>query len=358
VGHVGKWGIAGEQWCKYVDYYNEYSGWDWKVIDGKLWHITQKNEKDAIEFLRHRDTRKPFFLNVAFYALHAQLFELAQYEPQPWSKVLYDDVTIPEPVTNTEEDWLKMPSFFHSTSNQTLHLIEENFDRFYWHARFYNSTIFQWMIRKTYRMATELDYTSGVILDELKRQGIYDNTFIIFTGDNGVFHGEHGLAEKLTPHEESLRTPLIIRDPRTPKHLRGTTIHEFTLNIDLAPTILNAAGLSRPDVYMGQNIADLYLDKNVTWRKDFYYEFLSEFSNPKYMPQVEALVNEEYKYFYWSQFDYEQLFHVSIDKYEQVDILNSTERPYDAKTKKIHIEMKRRMSELRSLVRAKENLVL
>jgi len=236
-------------------------------------------------------------------------------------------------------------------------LIEENFDRFYWHARFYNSTIFQWMIRKTYRMATELDYTSGVILDELKRQGIYDNTLIIFTGDNGVFHAEHGLAEKYTPHEESIRTPLIIRDPRMPEHMRGTANHELTLNVDLAPTILNAAGLSRPDEYMGRNMADLYLSNNVTWRKDFYYEFRTHYNTIKFMPQSEALVTKDYKYFYWPDFDHEQLFHVSSDRYEQVDLLKEG-TPYNAETEKVHTEMVNRFKELRSLVESEKHVVL
>ena len=60
-------------------------------------------------------------------------------------------------------------------------------------------------------MATEVDYTSKVIMDRLKAEGLYENTMIIFTGDNGVFYAEHGLSEKYLPYEESLRTPLIIK---------------------------------------------------------------------------------------------------------------------------------------------------
>merc|ERR1712050_741815 len=306
--------------------------------------------------------RKPFFLNVAFYATHAVLADSEQYEPQPWSKMLYDDVTIPEPVTNTRKDWEDMPLFFQNspnqnTANDTVYWLLENADRYFWHKRFYNPAIFQLMMKRTYRMVTEVDYTAGVILDELKRQGIYDNTFIIFTGDNGVFHAEHGLSEKYTPHEESLRTPLIINDPRMPDHMKGTMNHDYTLNIDLAPTILDAAGLSRPEEYMGRNMADLYLDENVTWREDFYYEFLTDYVHPKFMPMSEALVNKEYKYFFWPQYKYEQLFHLTLDKYERIDVLHS-DVPNKTEIHKVHMEMKRRFEELKSIVNSREPVML
>jgi len=114
------------------------------------------------------------------------------------------------------------------------------------------------------------------IMDELKQQGIYDKTMIIVSADNGEFHGRHALADKWYPYQESIRVPLIIKDPRMPKAKRGTTDESFTLNIDLAETILGAAGLEAPSVMQGRDIADLYLDKPKSkepWREEFYYEF-------------------------------------------------------------------------------------
>jgi len=98
----------------------------------------------------------------------------------------------------------------------------------------------------------------------------------IFTSDNGQFHNEHLLAGKWFPHEESIRIPLIIQDPRMPDEVRGTSNDEFTLNIDLAPTILSAAGISVPDRMQGSDMAELYLNPDgevaQSWRKDFFYE--------------------------------------------------------------------------------------
>jgi arylsulfatase A-like enzyme len=74
------------------------------------------------------------------------------------------------------------------------------------------------------------------------------------------------------PYEESIRVPLIIRDPRLPVENRGITNDEFTLNIDLAPTIIAAAGIPPPNQYMGRDISQLYLTKSAKdeWRKEFF----------------------------------------------------------------------------------------
>ena len=110
-----------------------------------------------------------------------------------------------------------------------------------------------------YRMATEVDSVVGKVLAELRAQDLDDNTLVIFTTDNGYFHGEHGLADKWYPYEESIRVPLIVRDPRMPNSKRGTTNDEFVLNVDLAPTILAFAGVAAPSRMQGQNFAPLYL---------------------------------------------------------------------------------------------------
>lgn len=90
-------------------------------------------------------------------------------------------------------------------------------------------------------------------------------------------------ADKWYPYQESIRVPLIIKDPRMPKKKRGTVNDDFTLNIDLAETILGAAGLEAPKEMQGRDIADLYLEKPRStgpWREEFYYEF------PQIMGQI------------------------------------------------------------------------
>merc|ERR1740124_1117450 len=116
------------------------------------------------------------------------------------------------------------------------------------------------MMKNYYRMVTEVDTSVGQIITKLREQNVLDETLIIFTTDNGNFHAEHGLADKWYPHQESIRVPLIIKDPRmSPNHV-GTTNDDFTLNIDLAPTILGAAGLEPLPSMMGRDMSILYRD--------------------------------------------------------------------------------------------------
>ena len=332
-------------WPKGVDFNVEDDGWHYRQIGNKLWHVTEKNEADALRFLVTRPRDKPFFLNVAFFATHAKDSDVRQYMPQNSSMSLYADDTIPIPPTGTEEAWKKMPYFFN----------ERNEGRTRWRARFQNYTLHQSMMKNYYRMATEVDTACGAILEELRRQGELDNTFIIFTTDNGNFHSEHGLADKWYPHQESIRTPLIIRDPRMREDVRGTTNDAFTLNIDLAPTILGAAGIASPEKYMGKDMASLYLDKAAydSWRKEFFYEH-PVISKASFIPSSEALVRKDYKYMYWPDYGYEQFFDLKKDPGEIDDLLNST----DPKIRDVLSEMKGRFAELKKLVKSDEIVTL
>ena len=190
-------------------------------------------------------------------------------------------------------------------------------------------------MKNYYRMASEVDTSVGIILKQLEMEGVLDNTLIIFTTDNGNFHAEHGLADKWYPHQESIRVPLIIKDPRMDEEFKGTLNDEFTLNIDLTATILNAAGLEPLPSMMGRDMSELYtngglkakaetvtaqsrrkesasVDKRrypdpasdgdgkyhsgheTAWRTEFFYEHPMH-TNPDYIPASEALVRKDWK---------------------------------------------------------------
>ena len=176
------------------------------------------------------------------------------------------------------------------------------------------------MMKNYYRLASEVDSTCGVILQELKKQGLADNTLVIFTTDNGYYHAEHGLADKWYPHQESIRVPLIIRDPRMKEETRGKTNDDFTLNVDLAPTILSAVGMELPKTMQGRDVSPLYLaDEKPDWRDEFFYEH-PMLLRTDFIPASEALVRKDWKYFYWPEFDREQLFNLKDDPKEENDL--------------------------------------
>ena len=187
-------------------------------------------------------------------------------QPMNESMSLYVNDTIPEPKTATDKHWRDLPWFFD----------ERNEGRRRWRRRFDTPKEYQSSIKNLYRMATEVDSVVGAVIDELKQQGVYDKTLLVFTTDNGNLHGEHGLAEKWYAWDESVKVPLVIQDPRMPASQRGKMNDEFTLSIDLAPTLLSAAKIPVPKFMQGRDIAQLYFnpeEASKSWRKDFFYEW-------------------------------------------------------------------------------------
>lgn len=312
-GHVGKW-HNGKFPASQFDFGRAYAGQHWmKRADGTPIHVTQRNEDDALEFLRTRPADKPFCLTLAFFATHAEDGNPLQYLPQKETLSLYQDVTIPLPKTATAEALSKMPPFIANN--------EKNESRVRWHWRFDTPEKYQAMMKNYYRMATGVDTTCGRVLAELKKQGVLDNTLVIFTGDNGYFHGEHGLADKWYPHEESIRVPLIVRDPRLAPAEAGRTDDALALNVDIAPTILAAAGLQAPVTMQGRDLAPLYLSATPpTWRSEFFYEH-TPLCDKNWIPSSEALVRKDVKYIYWPDFKQEQLFDLSTDPHEENDLI-------------------------------------
>lgn len=313
VGHVGKW-HNGKFPAEHFDFGRSYYGTHWmKRPDGSKVHVTQKNEEDALEFLKSRPSKKPFCLTVSFFATHAEDHNPLQFLPQPGSMELYKDIAIPVPPNATDESFNRLPDFIAN---------EKNEGRNRWHWRFDTPEKYQTMMKNYYRLATEVDSTCGRILAELDKQGVRENTLVIFTTDNGYYHAEHGLADKWYPHQESIRVPLIICDPRMADSELGEVNHELTLSVDLAPTILSVAGIPTPDSMQGADMSPLYLpdsDNRVPWRKEFFYEHPT-LRSTSFIPSSEALVRKDFKYFYWPDFQREQLFDLKNDPREENDL--------------------------------------
>jgi arylsulfatase A-like enzyme len=314
VGHVGKWhnGKFPEQNYDFgAGRITPMRHW-LKQPDGTQIHVTKKNEHDALEFLRARPSDKPFCLTVAFVATHAEDQNPKQFLPQPESLALYRDVQVPVPKTATAEHFKRLPEFVAN---------EKNEGRVRWHWRFDTPEKYQEMMRNYYRMATEADAVCGRVIAELRRQGVLEKTLVIFTTDNGFFHGEHQLADKWYPHEESIRVPLIVWDPRLPAAQRGRTDAAITLNVDLAPTILGAAGIAAPARMQGRDLAALYRGARPgDWRTEFFYEH-AIIRSVDFIPASEALVRADVKYMYWPDFKREQLFDLAKDPLEERDVV-------------------------------------
>lgn len=315
-GHIGKWNWWYEDQGPTFDVFNIYEGDHWMEDhdnNGAMTHVTKLNEKHGMNFLKDRPKDKPFHLTIAFFAPHSVDGDPEQYLPQKESMTLYADTEVPVPVNGGDEFWSKLPDMFTDTFE----------GRVRYFMRFDSPEKYQKMMKNYYRLISEVDKACETLVKELERQGILHETLIIFTTDNGYFHAEHGLAGKWLPYQESIRVPLIIQDPRMHPRHHGTLNDDFTLNVDLASTILSAAGIPQRERMQGRDISELYRGKDVPeWRTEFFYEHPNVLDDPNCIPTSLALVSKEYKYIEYPEFNTKQFFHLKKDPMEENDLIN------------------------------------
>ncbi len=303
-GYVGKYDVGPARPADF-DFVRAYHGRHWVAgADGERVHVTEKNARDAIDFLRARPRDRPFLLSVGFFAPHAEDGAPDQYLPQDWSASFYERVTIPPSPLADPKYLAALPPFLATDAN-------EGRVRYRW--RFDTPERYQQYMIRYYRLITEVDAAVGRIVDELKAAGAYEHTFIAVIGDNGYFHGDRGLADKWYPYEQALRVPLIVHDPRLPAGSRGVVRDQLALNIDIAPTVMAAAGRPVPRAVQGQDLSRLYLGSTPpAWRDEFFYEHPTITSRDR-IPSSQGVIRRDWKYVFWPEFDHEQLFNLNAD---------------------------------------------
>lgn len=321
-GVVGKWHMQCEP--KGFDFYyvlddqGEYYNprFKTKTTNGKYireeGYATNLITTHSIEFLENRDKDKPFCLLVHHKAPHRN------WMPEPKYYNLYEDIEFPKPKTfcdNYEnrcspastQDMsidktmtfiydLKLnelngnPAFKNEWSdggpmNQLTPAEREVWDKAYHpknmefiekidqlsHEEIVNWK-FQRYIKDYLRCIKSIDDEVGRLIDYLEKEGLMDNTIIVYTSDQGFYMGEHGWFDKRFMYEESFRTPLIIRYPKAIKP--GTKSNALVQNIDYAPTYLSLAGVEKPREMSGVSLEPLFNGKTPSnWRTDLYYHY-------------------------------------------------------------------------------------
>lgn len=303
-GHVGKYGIGPARAVDF-DVLRAYEGVHWLTQeDGSRVHVTEQNTRDALAFLDARPTDRPFLLMLSFFAAHAEDRAPEQYLPQPWSAAHYDGRTMPPPLRGDAAYFEALPPFLAADVNE---------GRVRYHKRFDTPERYQDYLTRYYRLITELDAGFGRIVERLRADGLYERTIVLVIGDNGYFQADRGLADKWYPYEESIRVPLIVHDPRLSREDRGVTSEALALNIDVAPTLLAAAGQPVPGRMQGGDLAPLYLRTPApVWRDEFFYEHPVVLGRDR-IPASEALVRRDRKYVEWPDFAYRQWFDLAAD---------------------------------------------
>lgn len=307
-GFIGKWGLGGDM------PENEFDDWAGYPGQGKYFekddpkHLTVKLGEKALQFVESSAGKGPFQLSVSFKAPHVEDADPKQFLPDPQFDNLYTGVKVPVPPTATDAAFNAMPPF-----------IQDSEARKRWDKRFPNPEKHQDSVKNYYRLINGIDRVVGLVMAKLDELKIRDNTVVIFSSDNGFFLGEHGLAGKWFPYQESIRIPMIIHDPRLPKSRRGQTADPFALNIDVTATILELAGAKIPEACQGRSLLPFVHGKSPKWRQDFFYEH--HFEHPRIV-QSEAVVNRQWKYIRYINETppYEELFDLQADPFEAHDL--------------------------------------
>jgi len=228
---IGKWHMQGEH--PPFDYWLGFSGqgvyFNQQLLDfeGKLvkeqGYVTDLLGDRAVAYLReHR--QDPFCLLLWFKAPHRA------WEPAPRHLTALEGVTIPDPPT-FHDDYAGRPAAIRKTEMQ-VEIAKPGKD-------------FQGWVKDYYRTLLAVDENVGRVLKALDELGLTDNTCVIYCSDNGFFLGEHHFFDKRLMYEPSIRIPMLLRYPRLIRK-GGCRLEQMTLNVDLAPTILELAGLEAP----------------------------------------------------------------------------------------------------------------
>lgn len=124
-------------------------------------------------------------------------------------------------------------------------------------------------IHHYYAVVSHLDHQIGDLVEQMKEAGVWENTVMIFMSDNGYHLGSHGLGNKLTMHEESVRVPAFARGPGI---ARGKRSQALVSSLDLYPTLLALAGAEIPEWAMGKDLTPLFSNPEATVRKTIFAE--------------------------------------------------------------------------------------
>lgn len=307
IGFIGKYGVGTQPPENLYDYWsctNEgQPDYFLPREDGTMIHHTDSVANDITAFLERFALKGPFCLSVSFKAPHELDSAPPSYPVQQRYADRYREVRIPKPITADPVYWESMPDFFRT---------EENIGRKRWRDLFSSDSLYQENAKNYYRLVTGVDEVLGKMMKQLKELGLAENTLIIFMGDNGFMMGEHGLEGKWFGFEESIRVPLVISAPFLSAKFRGKR-SEMALNIDIAPTILSAAGVEISQQMQGINLFDM-LSGNVPERASFFYEHT--FLGSPHIPHIEGVVTKDLKYMQYTEHGSEELYDLRADPFE------------------------------------------
>lgn len=267
----------------------------------------------ALEWLQKPHV-KPFFLYLSFKAPHFP------FEPAPRNKGRYQNAAVPYPVTmaNTEDNYATQPHWVRER-RYGIHGVDHMET-----GRFDNDPVpsFEDLVRRYAEAVYTIDENVGRLLKQLEGSVLGKSTLVVYMGDNGFALGEHGFYDKRDAFEVSLRVPLLAWAPGAISP--GTAVNQLVQNIDVAPTLLEAAGVALPagsPKMDGLSCWPLLQGRQTPWRDHILYEYYWEWNFPA-TPTTFAIRTDRWKYIYYhGVWDRGGLYDLQTDPLEQHNLI-------------------------------------
>ncbi len=337
-GFFGKWHMGGANdaprpgWGRWVSFPAQGVYYDPRFnVDGE--HVQREGYTTdlitdyAVEFIEGSGGA-PFLAYVSHKAVHAD-FNPAERHRGSYAGRSYP---YPESMANTEANYAGKPDWVRAQRNS-------------WHGvdGMYNGRVDMDQFVLDYAETLQaVDDSVGRLVGALEAKGVLDETYFVFTSDNGFMFGEHGLIDKRTMYEASIKVPLLVSGPGV---AAGERRPEMILNVDYAPTFLELAGAPVPEGVQGRSFAPLLRGEDTAWRTEFLYEYFWERAFPQ-TPTVLGVRTDRYKLMrYHGIWDRYELYDLEADPHERDNLIGD----YVTTTEVGHVEARIRGAQTKEL---------
>ena len=329
---IGKWHMGGptdhpqpgfDHWVSFKGQGSYLPNADGLNVNGKKvpqkGYITDELNSYALEWLNGRNSRKPFMLYLSHKAVHSEFIPAERHRGR------YENAKFAPPKTIDPASVSGAPMWVRNQRN-SWHGVD-----FAYHKELDISEYY----KRYAETLLAVDEGIGQILELLKKKGLERNTLVAVMGDNGFAFGEHGLIDKRTAYEESMRVPLVMQLPAVIKS--GTRIEKVVANIDLAPTFLDLAQVKNPGNMDGKSYLPFLRGEALPWRDSLLYEYYWEYAFPQ-TPTTHAIRGEQFKYInYYGLWDINELYDLRNDPLETRNLI------YDPKYRETVDRMREQM---------------
>lgn len=318
---IGKWHMGHSAEPRpYFDHWISFEGQgkynDIEVnVDGKMeqWtgYTTDILTDKAIAFINRQPKNQPYFCMLSHKAVHEP------FEPHPRHKEAFGKDQVDIEPESWKDDFEGKPAWLHRDqardvrwSYRTRDYETENLPESIDHEEWKKG---QKKYIEQFRCLAAVDDGVGKLLTVLKNRGTLENTLIIFSSDNGYFHGEHRRWDKRLAMEESLRIPMVVAYPG---HIMpGSSVTQLVSNVDFAPTVLDYAGIAVPDQMQGNSMRSLFEQKDPEWRESVFYEYWVDLVHS--IPTMTAVRTDQYKLIQYPEIDdLDELYDLQADPHE------------------------------------------